>query len=95
VSFETECWFPVYCRACRALGEANLLERPVACPSCGGTEVAAYDDPELVGKKGRREVFSWHTEEQLGRTLRLTNGRYLCPACQKPELRFESTGHWD
>ena len=94
-TFETECWFPVYCRACRALGESNLLGQPVTCPTCGGSDVVPYDAPELVGKRGHREVFSWNMDEQLGRTLRLTDGSYLCPACQQTQLRFQHTGHWD
>jgi uncharacterized Zn finger protein (UPF0148 family) len=92
---DTECLFPIYCRVCRALEEVNLLTPRVTCPTCGREDVVAYDNPEVIGKKGRREVFSWHMEEELGRILRLTDGRYLCPACQRTELRFESMGRFD
>lgn len=94
-TFETECWFPAYCRACRALVESNLRAQPVTCPECGATDVVTYDAPELIGAKGKREIFSWEVDESSGRTLSLTDGRYLCPACQKPQLRFQHTGHWD
>lgn len=94
-TFETNCWFPVYCRACRMLEEANLLAQPITCPSCGASDVVPYDAPELIGTPGGEEVFSWNMTARLGRTLHLTDGRYLCPACQTTQLQFQYAGRWD
>ena len=44
--FETVCLFPIYCRTCRTLQEANLLESPATCSQCGGPDIVAYDAPE-------------------------------------------------
>jgi hypothetical protein len=94
-NFETICLFPVYCRACRTLRTANLLESPVTCPGCGGEDVTSYDAPELFGEPGGDWVFSWHRRERFGRALCLSDGRYLCPACGQMRLRFERSGSWD
>src|SRR5438067_463723 len=81
-NFQTVCLFPVYCRACRSLHCANLLDAPVKCKECSGLDVVAYDSPELLGEAGAGEVFSWHLVGQLDRELQLSDGRYLCPRCQ-------------
>lgn len=94
-NFETVCLFPIYCRVCRSLECANLVDSPVTCEKCGGSDVVAYDAPELLGEAGTGEVFSWHITERVGRVVRLSDGRYLCPNCQQMRLRFKDTGCWD
>jgi hypothetical protein len=91
-NFEALCLFPVYCHACHALVEANVLDSPIICPGCGGSDVVAYDAPDLIGEPGKQEVFSWHIR---GRSLYLSSGCYLCPECQQMRLRFEDAGCWD
>ncbi len=95
LNFETVCLFPIYCRTCQTLQTTNLFESPVKCNKCDGTDVTVYDDPELLGEPGTRKVFSWDTEKQLGRVLRLSDGRYLYPACGQMRLRFQRTASWD
>jgi hypothetical protein len=92
---ETVCLFPVYCRACRVLLCANLFDSPITCEKCGGSDVVAYDAPELLGEAGASKVFSWHIAERLGRIPRLSDGSYLCPSCQQKRLLFKDVGNWD
>jgi hypothetical protein len=94
-NFETMCLFPIYCRGCRTLQQANLLDSPVLCPGCGGSDVLPYDAPELIGETGVGRVFNWNLGKRSRRVLTLSDGRYLCPACQQTQLRFKATGCWD
>lgn len=94
-NFESVCLFPVYCRTCGLLEAANLFDAPLRCPKCGTDHVIAYDHHELVGQKGKEEVFSWNVKERIGRNPRLSDGHYLCPACQRMQLRFQESGYWD
>ena len=38
--------------------------------------------------KGEHVVAEWNVEQQLGRTLKLTDRNYRCPKCQEMTLRF-------
>jgi hypothetical protein len=93
-SFKTYCGFPVYCRSCKTLFQANLYGEEVRCPTCKGSQVAPYDDESMCEKSGKR-VFSWSAAEKLGRKLILTDGNYLCPECSNFSMHFESIGCWD
>jgi hypothetical protein len=77
------------------LVEVNLLAKPPICPLCESTDVLAYDQPELVGIKGEKDVVEWAMEDELGRDLKLTNGLYLCPGCGNFSLRFRVKARWD
>lgn len=95
-NYASFCAFPAYCSACRELLVVNLFNQPLTCPHCGGKEVLPYDQPSLIGKLGRKQVASWEVSDKLLRVLVLTDGTYLCPACQKFTLRFMSAGiQWD
>ncbi len=93
---------PLVCPECKGvdvlaydapeLADHNFHSAP---DDVGEVDVLADDAPEPADEPGRREVFSWHVGDRIGRTLRLTNGRYLCPACQRMSLQFENTGCWD
>lgn len=93
-NFQTVSWFPVYCRSCQSMQLANLLNSPLACKACGGTEVLSYESAELRGDAHEHEVFSWYAG-QLQRPLRLSDGFYFCPTCQQMQLRFREVGCWD
>lgn len=67
----------------------NLLSEPAWCPACGSTDVVPYDQPELIGTRGTHDGVNWSMEDEPGRNMVLTNGNYLCPACQGLSLRFE------
>jgi hypothetical protein len=69
--------------------EANLLAKPVICPTCESSPVIPYDDEKFVGEIGVEEVESWNMEEELGRELVLRDGTYFCPSCEEFKLRFK------
>lgn len=94
-NFKTYCAFPVYCPDCSILAVADLYAKEVICPGCPGSAAVPYDHPSLVGRPGDKVVASWNTMARLGRALKLTDGEYLCPACQKFTLRFKHVGFWD
>jgi len=87
-NFMEVCHFPFLCEQCREIVEVNLLEKKLRCPKCSSKSVIPYDDKKLLGKAGKLEVASWNMEEQLGRVLRLTDGKYLCPSCGEYKLSF-------
>mgnify|MGYP001829097635 CR=1 FL=1 len=66
--------------------ECNLLGEPVRCATCQSLKVTPYDDPALWETPGSEVVVSWNAS---GRLLRLTDGQYLCPICEKFTLTFE------
>ena len=95
-NFQTFCAFPALCKKCNRIVSANLLRNPPECPKCHSTDVVAYDQSERRKRKGRHAVAAWNVEEQLGRKLELTDGRYFRPACNSFDLGFRETGfHWD
>jgi hypothetical protein len=95
VNFMTTCYFPCLCDRCHAIVQVNLLAKRKRCPQCKSTKVIPYDDPTLSECTGKRTVVSWNMEEQLGRDLKLTNGKYQCPECGKMTLRFTECSQWD
>jgi Zn finger protein HypA/HybF involved in hydrogenase expression len=95
-SFETTCYFPCLCEQCHAVVQVNLLDKQLQCPQCEGAKVVPYDDPTLLEHAGSRSVGSWNVKEQLGRELKLTDGRYRCPRCGRMTLQFAEGGlMWD
>jgi hypothetical protein len=94
-SFLRMCAFPVRCSACHRFDVVNLYDSPAECGGCHERTLIPYDDPILVSQPGNDEIFSWETEEELGRTPILTDGTYLCPLCDRPELKFQRWGNWD
>lgn len=93
-NFQSVCRFPVLCVDCGKLETVNLLDQGAACRQCPASAMIAYDDPRLRVAPGGQEVASWRLEK-LGRTLKLSDGGYYCPACRKMELRFRRTAMWD
>lgn len=89
------CAFPARCSTCHRFDVVNLYDAPAECEGCHERMLIPYDDPTLVGQPGEDEIFACHVEERLGRTPVLTNGTYLCPLCDHPELRFQYRGAWD
>ena len=62
--------------------------------------VAVVVIPQMGGNEGffagQEIVAEWNVEERLGRSLRLTNGAYLCPQCDQATLKFSEGGLcWD
>ena len=57
-------------------------------------KVIAYDDEKACISKGNI-VFSWDIRDATERTLKLTDGKYICPACGKFNLTFFDIGCWD
>lgn len=94
-NFTTVCMFPAYCAGVKQVFTVNMYQNPPANPLCHGAAPMPYDHPSLIGEVGKGIVASWNTERKLGRTLVLTNGAYLCPACGQKRMRFFPAGMWD
>jgi hypothetical protein len=93
--FKTTCYFPSLCEACQAIVQANLFARPVRCPQCLGA-VMPYDNPSLTDSTGEGVIEEWNTLDELGRSLKLTDGNYKCPKCRHFTLKFRSGENcWD
>lgn len=88
LSFRDTCYFPCLCKDCSSVVQVNLLGKTRRCPTCGTTRVTPYDDPSLSISRGSHVVAEWNMQEQLGRVLRLTDGKYKCPRCRRPTLLF-------
>lgn len=66
-----------------------LSERKLKCPKCKGSNVIPYNDDQIIGSVGDREVINWS-----GKIL--TNGTYKCPKCNKMSLKFLPSFYmWD
>jgi len=96
MNFQTTCLFPCLCENCHRIVEVNLLDKSLKCPACHAADPIPYDDPRLSGSPGDNHVVEWNTEDQLGRELVLTDGKYRCPKCGKMSLKFRDSGlFWD
>lgn len=80
----TNCSYPAICKGCHDIVTVNLLDAAPSCSECEGTEVTAYNRPELLMTLGR-PVSNWGD-------LTLTDGKYLCPKCGSFELSFRGGG---
>lgn len=85
------CNFPHFCKQCKLFFEANLND-DVCCPECSSKKVVSYDNKKARRCIGYHTIFSWGTK--LGE-LKLTNGRYFCPYCNKYKIKFFWAGCWD
>jgi hypothetical protein len=95
-SFVKTCYFPALCRDCGNIVRVNLLAQPPLCVECKSHNVTAYNQPELLGRRGKNVVTSWNMVEDASRVLELTDGDYLCPECGEYNLTFEDSGlRWD
>ncbi len=72
--------WPAFCSVCDTMVSVNTLRKPIACFSCGSTQVTKYGDPALSDNAGR-EVGSWS-----GQALH-ASGHY-CPGCKARTLTF-------
>jgi hypothetical protein len=86
--FTTTCYFPCLCRNCHNIVQTNMLAKELRCPKCRTANPIPYDDPSVLGSLGKRIVADWNMQEDLGRVLTLTDGRYECPKCGKMSLTF-------
>jgi hypothetical protein len=82
------CAFPVLCRDCQDLVISNVLQ-------CGGDDIIAYDNNQLLKKEGENLVAWWNVSDKIGRVLVLTDGEYLCPACNKYHMTFRPSTVWE
>lgn len=89
--YTTVCLFPCLCEQCNSFVQVNLLAGAQKCPKCQAADPIPYDDPRLAGPPGYGKVASWDMQEELGRNLVLTDGRYKCPSCNKMDLEFFDT----
>lgn len=89
-NFMTTCYFPCLCESCQNVVQVNLLAKPIKCPECGAHDPIPYDDLQLLGTPGNREVAGWNVKEKLGRELVLTDGKYKCPKCGQMSLEFSN-----
>lgn len=95
-TFMTTCYFPCLCEGCHNVVQVNLLGKTKRCPKCRGANLIPYDDPQLSESLGQHALVEWNMQRQLGRELKLTDGNYRCPKCQKMTLRFADSGLcWD
>jgi len=96
VNFMTTCFFPCLCEYCHSVVQINLLAKRKQCPRCRTTKLIPYDDPLLSEIPGKNVVTDWNVQEQLGRVLLLTDGKYRCPQCGQMTLSFVETDMcWD
>ena len=96
LDFMKMCHFPALCHECNNIVGVNLIARTPRCPKCKSKNLTAYDQPEIIKRRGKNVVASWNMEEKLGRELELTDGDYLCPSCGDFHLTFAHTGlMWD
>jgi Zn finger protein HypA/HybF involved in hydrogenase expression len=86
-NFQTFAEWPVYCKECQAITSANMRSTPIRCGSCGGTNVMAYGNGNLV-QGGMRVVEQWQE-------LTLTDGDYFCPSCEAFTLKFGTSAKGD
>ncbi len=93
--FTSNCLFPCLCGNCHSIAEVNLLTAELVCPKCGAFNPIPYDASCLSDSIGQRRVAMWDVQDQLGRTLVLTDGKYKCPKCENMSLEFKSCGFWD
>lgn len=93
MSSDRDCLFPAYCIDGGHLITVNLFDIPLQCPDGHRAEPILYDTDTLTKERGKNVVVEW---EHDGRPLRLTDGRYLCPACHNGTLTFsDGSILWD
>lgn len=97
MDFTTTCHFPCLCNTCHTIVQANLLAKNLQCAKCQSYDLLPYDDPQLIGTLGNRNLAEWNMQDSLGRELVLTDGTYKCPKCGKMSLIFndDSAVLWD
>lgn len=95
-TFKKRAAFPARCARCRDLVGVNVLADPPMCGTCGSAQVTPLAEPM---PEGACEVASGNIPEKrswLGkvtraaRTLTLHDRAYLCPRCDKADLRFSA-----
>lgn len=107
-NFADLCYFPCLCKNCDDIVQGDLLYKEVGfsgnikdsnnirCPKCGGKNLIPYDDIQLIGDKGDRDIVRWNLMGILDRELVITNGSYKCPKCNSMELTFFGPiSRWD
>jgi len=94
MNFTTYCNFPAYCSKCKGLFEANLFKKELECPDCENNDALPYDDDSLCKQKSK-PVFDWNVQDEIGKYLELTDGKYLCPKCSQYTMSFRHVGCWD
>ncbi len=92
MDFMTTCFFPCLCEKCHNIVQVNLLAKRRRCPKCKTSNPIPYDDTRLSESPGQDHVATWNMQEQLGRELILTDGKYRCPKCGKMALEFFDSG---
>ena len=94
-NFMSNCSFPYYCEDCKTLFIANKLAKKANCPKCKNNNVFPYDDKRACKTKGN-EIFEWNiTDDDSDKTIILTDGKYICPKCNKYELSFLHLAYYD
>lgn len=93
-NFTYFCGLPFYCENCKTMFAGNAYDEEAECSDCGSKKVIPYDDDRVCRVKGEI-VGSWSTKVKPGKDLELSDGQYLCPACGKFDLKFESYGLFD
>ena len=89
------CHFPAYCKDGSHLVDVNMSEHPRRCPEGHKTEPVPYNDKSLIKDVGGRVVADWGWLDSEDH-FELTDGSYLCPACQHYTLTFCDGGTmWD
>ena len=75
--------WPVLCRKCRAITTANYEVPMLRCEICASKSVLSVTtEPAWSGSGDVIEKSGFET------VVYLTDGRYLCPVCDRLELRF-------
>ncbi len=75
--------WPVLCSQCHRITTANHEATPLRCEVCASTSVTSVTVKPVWSGSG--EVIK---QARLESGLYITNGPYLCPVCDRLELRF-------
>ena len=94
-NFKTVCRFPAYCANKKSLVLVNLMDEKLESQACPDQIPVPYTDPQMFQNPGTKTIASWNLPEPKNKQVKLTDGDYFCPNCEKFNLHFRHSGLWD
>ena len=83
------CNAPAICMSCKTFMVKNFLADDTKCESCD-SQIIFYNNNALQRLSSEKCVNDTAKKEFV-----LPEEKYLCPKCDKKEMKFEHTGCWD